>query len=366
MDKISELKRILGESLLWNKARLDCFVRMLIALFIVRTVNLSEVAVAFSSKASVSSRYKRLQRFFRAFEFDYTLLAKWLFRLFFSETDKIYITIDRTNWYWGKQKINIFMLGVAYEGISIPLFWKCLPKAGSSNFKEQKALLTRFLQTFGSYQILGLLADREFASGSFFKWLNKKSIPFYIRIKEGSLTQINKKKFRTAKKLFNDLQPNTHKIFDMALDVFGQRVFLAGSRSERGELMIVATNRSPKNAIPIYLRRWEVECLFSALKGRGFRFEETHMTTLERVEKLMAVLAIGFCWAHKVGEWKAIAKKAILIKKHKNSRRPQNSFFRYGFDFIRDAIVNLCGKIMQFRSCLAVFDDILSAQKTIL
>ena len=152
----------------------------------------------------------------------------------------------------------------------------------------------------------------------------------------------------------------------MALDVFGQRVFLAGSRSERGELMIVATNRSPKNAIPIYLRRWEVECLFSALKGRGFRFEETHMTTLERVEKLMAVLAIGFCWAHKVGEWKAIAKKAILIKKHKNSRRPQNSFFRYGFDFIRDAIVNSCNKITQFRNCLTVFDDIESTQKIIL
>jgi hypothetical protein len=40
------------------------------------------------------------------------------------------------------------------------------------------------------------------------------------------------------------------------------------------------------------------------------------MSTLERVEKLVAV---GFCWAHKIGEWKA------AIKKHKDSRRPQNS-----------------------------------------
>jgi hypothetical protein len=37
MDKINELKRILGENLVWNKARLDCFVRMLLALFVVRT-----------------------------------------------------------------------------------------------------------------------------------------------------------------------------------------------------------------------------------------------------------------------------------------------------------------------------------------
>ncbi len=44
MNKISELKRILGENLPWNKARLDCFALMLLALFVVRTVNLSEIA----------------------------------------------------------------------------------------------------------------------------------------------------------------------------------------------------------------------------------------------------------------------------------------------------------------------------------
>ncbi|KTD11072.1 transposase [Legionella gratiana] len=200
MDKISELKRILGENLTWNKARLDCLVRMLMALFAVRTVNLSELAVAFASKAEKESRYKRLQRFFASFKIDYTLIARFIFRLFFSDTQKVYLTMDRTNWYWGKQKINIFMLGVAYEGIAIPLFWTCLPKAGNSNIKEQKALINRYLKSFGTTQILGLLADREFGSGGLFNWLNKKKIPFYIRIKEGSLTYINKKKLFTAKK----------------------------------------------------------------------------------------------------------------------------------------------------------------------
>ncbi len=205
MDKISELKRILGENLIWNKARLDCFVRMLVALFVVRTVNLSEIAVAFSSKADLNSRYKRLQRFFAKFNIDYTIIARLLFKLFFSDTQKVYLTIDRTNWYWGKQKINIFMLGIAYEGIAIPLFWTCLPKAGNSNIKEQKALISRFLKSFGSFQILGLLGEREFGSGGLFNWLNKKNIPFYIRIKEGSITQIHKKKLFTAKKIFNKL-----------------------------------------------------------------------------------------------------------------------------------------------------------------
>ncbi|WP_131777776.1 hypothetical protein [Legionella fairfieldensis] len=141
---------------------------MLTALFVVRTVNLSEIAVAFSSKAEKNSRYKRLQRFFAQFKIDYTLIARL--------------------------------------------------------------------------------------------------IPFYIRIKEGSLTQLIKKKLFTAKKIFNDLKPQQHKVFNMAVEVFGQSVFLVGSRSEKGELMIIATNQHPKKAIPIYLRRWEIECLFSALK----------------------------------------------------------------------------------------------------
>lgn len=354
MDKISELKKILSENLTWNKARLDCFVRMLFALFVVRTVNLSEIAVVFSSKANANSRYKRLQRFFAKFKMDYTIIARFIFKLFFFESQKIYLTIDRTNWYWGKKKINIFMLAVAYEGIAIPLFWTCLPKAGCSNIKEQKELINRFIKNFGSSQILGLLGDREFGSSGLFKWLNKNKIPFYIRIKEGAIIQINKKKLFTAKKIFKDLNPKANKIFNMAVEIFGQRVFLAGSRSEKGELMIVATNQHPKNAIPIYLRRWEVECLFSALKGRGFRFEETHVTNLERVEKLMAVLAIGFCWAHKVGEWKAITKKAIIIKRHRDSNRPQNSFFRYGFDFIRDLIVNSGNNIRQIRKIMTI------------
>jgi len=59
MNKISELKHILDESFAWNKTRLDCFARILIALFAVRTVNLSELAVAFASKATVRSRYIR-------------------------------------------------------------------------------------------------------------------------------------------------------------------------------------------------------------------------------------------------------------------------------------------------------------------
>jgi len=350
MSKVSELKRILGENFVWNKARLDCFSRMLLALFSVRTVNLSEIAVAFAAKAEVNSRYKRLQRFFRHFEIDYAILAKWIFKLFLADR-QIYLTVDRTNWFWGKAKINILTLGIAYEGVAIPLLWSLLNKAGNATAAEHGAILQRFVGLFGKDCIAGVLADREFASGSLFGWLNKEQLPFYIRIKDNSMVSIKNKKFRAAKKLFNHLRSNQKSVFGMTIELFGQKIYLAGSRSERGELMIVATNRHPRNAIAIYLRRWEIETLFSCLKGRGFCFEATHLTHLDRIEKMMALLAIGLCWAHKTGEWRA-EKKPIRFGKHRDSIRPQNSFFRYGFDFIREIILSPFKKAVAFKYCL--------------
>jgi len=52
-----------------------------------------------------------------------------------------------------------------------------------------------------------------------------------------------------------------------------------------------------------YKWRWEIETLFKTLKSQGFDFEATHLTGLDRIERLLALLAIVFCWAHLLGEW---------------------------------------------------------------
>jgi len=353
MDKISELKRILEQYFVWNKARLECFCGMLISLFTARTVNLSEIAVCLPSGAQVGSRYKRLQRFFSQFKINYDFIAKFIFKLFFSD-QKIYLTIDRTNWFWGKAKINILTLGAAHEGIAVPIFWNLLNKAGNATANEHEAIIQRFIRIFGKECILGILADREFGSKKLFHFLNKNNIPFYLRIKERTMIQLKNKKFYLAKKLFKQLKPYKKSEFHMCVWVFGEKVYLAGSRSEKGELMIIATNQRPRNAVAIYLRRWEIENLFQCLKSRGFRFEETHLVQLDRIEKMMALLAIGFCWAHKVGEWRATIKP-IRLCRHPESWRPQNSYFRHGLNFIRELIINPFKKISEFKQILKIF-----------
>ncbi len=182
MNKISELKDILSKNFAWNKARLDCFVRMLLALFTVRTVNLSEIAVDFYSTATVELRHKRIRRFFSQFVMNFDHLAKWIFHGF-SLTETEYLTLDRTNWFWGKAKINLLILGIAYEGVAIPLLWNLLDKARNALATEHQSIIQQFIRLFGKKCMAGILADREFAGGHLFSWCNEQRFLFTFVLK---------------------------------------------------------------------------------------------------------------------------------------------------------------------------------------
>jgi hypothetical protein len=228
-----------------------------------------------------------------------------------------------------------------------------LDKAGNATGKEHMAIIKKFVDVFGKGCIAGVLADREFANQYFFSYLTEAKIPFYIRVKEGAKVRIfSEKKTFKVKELFADLKQKCQMSYIQPVTIHGQKLFVAAGRSDSGELLVVATNKhKAENAVSIYLRRWEIAVLFHSLKSRGFNFEDTHLNKKARIEKLVALLAVGFSWCHKIGEWRAI-KKPIRFKKFRDGRRPQYSYFRYGLDLIRDIIFNMQHKHWQFKRCL--------------
>jgi hypothetical protein len=76
MSQIIALRNALRTHLDWHGARVAFLALFLVALYRVKTVNLAELAIAFPNRAKPESNYKRLQRFFRAFEIDYDMLAR--------------------------------------------------------------------------------------------------------------------------------------------------------------------------------------------------------------------------------------------------------------------------------------------------
>jgi len=63
MDHLIELSAILQLFFMWNKSRCDCLSQIIIALFTVRTVNISNISESFVSTAKAESSYKRIIRF---------------------------------------------------------------------------------------------------------------------------------------------------------------------------------------------------------------------------------------------------------------------------------------------------------------
>ena len=298
---VRPLREALAQHLDWQNQRLTFLAQFLLALFQVRTVNLAELATALSPRAKTASNYKRLQRFLRSFELDYVVIARLLVRLLPVGQGPWYLTLDRTNWKFGQTEINLLVLGIAHQGIALPLFWTVLPTAGNSSTAERVALIKRFLSTFGVERIAALLADREFVGQDWFRWLQSEAIPFRLRLKHNTLIPNRWNVPTRAAVLCRSLAPGQFCLLPGRRPVWGCFVHLVALRLADGQLLLLATSDQPEQALADYRRRWEIESLFGCLKSRGFRFEDTHLTDPERIAKLVALLAIAFAWTYEVG-----------------------------------------------------------------
>lgn len=336
------LERTLSQNVAWNRARINFLARFIIALIEVRTVNLSEIANVFSGRAKRESHYKRVQRFFRFFEMPYAQVACFVVRLLGVEAPWV-ITMDRTDWYLGETPLNVLVVGIAYRGTAFPLLWTILEKKGCSDTTERIALMKEFGRIFGYHSISYLCADREFIGKDWFAYLRSVEVDFRIRVRENTKVRNGRGQVVAIHRLFRSQRIGEPLTIEQARVIWGLPLFISGVRLSSGEYVIVVAPRETLAALCDYARRWEIETLFSCLKSRGFRLEETHVTHPERLKKLMALLALAFCWAHIIGEW-LTRQRPLKIKNHGRLAR---SIFRHGFDHLRRILCNLTSRPQQ-------------------
>src|SRR5215208_936572 len=345
MADIRLLERTLAATVPLNKARRNFLARFVVALLRVKTVNLSEVASAFSGRALPESSYKRIQRFLRSFELPYAAVALALVRQA-GVAPPFVLTVDRTEWQLGSVWLNVLVIGVAYKGVALPVLWRVLEKKGCASTGEKLEVVERFVRLFGAGSVGFLAADREFADRKLFRYLRAAGIDFRIRVKRNALVANGRGQVVQAFRLFRSQRTGTALSLPGLRKCWGMELHLTGLRLSSGDYVIVAAPRVAA-ALGDYGRRWEIETLFGCLKSRGFRLEETHVTDPERLEKLMALLALSFCWAVVVGEW-LTRHQPLRVKKH---GRRWKSLFRHGLDYLRRILCDLesRAKRAQFR-----------------
>lgn len=349
----NQLTESLSKIFNWHKPRIDCFSNLLLGLLSSRTVNLAKIATQFKNNNLIDSNYRRIQCFFKDVTFDFDKVADFNAKQLLSTKEQLYLILDRTNWQFGKTNINILVLSAVYEGIAVPLYYEFLDHKGNSSSECRINLIERFISKFGKKRIGCILGDREFIGKKWLGWLDSEDIDYIVRIKNNQLTTATNGGETKVSRLFLDVGIHEHRDIRKKCKLGSLSVYLSGTKAYNGELLIVASNSDKiSKLIPIYGSRWEIENLFQALKGRGFNFEDTHMTNPDKLAKLLALLSIAFVWAHKVGEYKDNKIKAIKRKKH---GRHQNTYFRYGLDMIINAIQKIAFSTKDFRLCLKIF-----------
>ena len=141
--------------------------------------------------------------------------------------------------------------------------------------------------------------------------------------------------------MFNDLNCGECRFLHRIYRISGQLCYLSASKlkSKEGipELQIIIAFNKPQAARQAYKERWQIETAFRALKSSGFNIEDTHLTDLERIEKLFSIVMLAFAWAYVVGVFANQNIKPIRILK--NGKRAK-SLFKYGLEIITAILLN--------------------------
>jgi len=133
-----------------------------------RNVNLAEIAASAEendpSETMPMSKYRRFQRFFSEFLMPLEDVSRLIrFKIPIPKGGYV-LSMDRTNWKFGRRHINILTIGINVGSVCVPLVWKVLPqisKNGNSHTRHRKSLIKTLLEVLPVDQIRVILMDRE-------------------------------------------------------------------------------------------------------------------------------------------------------------------------------------------------------------
>ncbi|MDR0794455.1 MAG: IS4 family transposase [Tannerella sp.] len=356
--KSTQLISVLTENLAgkMNLARIKFFGLFLCALCKVQTICFEKLATAFETDAKSASSLRRIQRFMANYLLDTDLIAHIIFKML-PHQPPYKLTMDRTNWKFGETNINVLTLAIVYQGVAFPILMLMLDKRGNSDTDERIRMINRYIRLFGRETIDCLLADREFVGEHWITYLNDLQIRYHIRIRENFIIHDP----RTGRELkafvmFAGLKCGECKILYRIFRVNGQLCYLSASKIKgkngKPELQIIISFNKPEDAQEYYKERWQIETAFKGLKSSGFNIEQTHLTDLNRIQKLFTIVMLAFAWAYVVGVFVNDNIKPIRILKH---GRRAKSLPKYGLECIAEILLNTLTKInidiFKFLSC---------------
>ncbi len=328
---IDEITNVLQKvPIVENLARKKFVSQYIIALVKSRNVQFCEVAQHLNDSVKLASNETRIQDFFREVEIDYHCVAALLLSLL-PKGKKLRLCIDRTEWDFGKCQVNILMILVGCGELQIPLYWELLDnKSGNSNAGDRISLLACCIKMIGKNRLGLVVGDREFVGHKWIKYLKENGLKFVMRTPKSHLITTRDGR-RRAVSSFDLTLEKPILLPDCQVDGIWGQVWL--SLLESGEYLFLFGTATLEFMGQFYRKRWSIEACFQNLKGRGFNLEATHLKSLIKLKKLVALVSIAYSFCVGLGLYFHRKVQNIKTKKH---GRKSVSLSRHGLNLIRE------------------------------
>lgn len=314
-----------------NLSLKKCLIAILQAMIVSWSVNILKLASAFTSKTTVPSIVRRIERFLlRGLVKQHEAARSIVDNL---GNGRFILSMDGTAWQLGSFKYYVLAVGICFDGIALPICFAFLPGREITDFTDEICIMERVVSLLGAARVECLLADREFGNGNFQKWLQVRGIHYCIRLRENLyMRKDGQEKGRKLRDVLSSVKVGEHIVLhDVYLMRKGVKVRIYATRriGRKGEesLIILASPIEFDCTDRLYKRRWTLETAFRGLKSAGFNMEDTHLGE-KRFENMLTLLMIAFAAAFIEGLLKIRTLPIPLMKKREVQRI---SIFRYGY-----------------------------------
>ncbi len=215
-------------------------------------------------------------------------------------------------------------------------------KQGSTDHIDRIDLIEQFIKCFGKERMECIIGDAEFIGKNWINWLKEEKIEYVMNLRNSQNTSNSRGESTKGSDLFRDLKPGTF------LNLGERKInkdksyfaYIVGIRTKSGELITIACSANIKDGSAIYKLRWGIETMFKSLKSGGFNLEDTHIVDPDRLETLLAVVAIAHTISSKIGEM-LLKDNTLKLKNHGYKAK---STIRHGIDYIISLLNNFSKK----------------------
>ena len=209
------------------------------------------------------------------------------------------------------------VVAVRVGGRSLPIAWRVKETEGAIGFAEQRAALETAVALLPEDAKVVLMGDRFYGSPDLIGWCRSKGWDWRLRLKadllvfedggESTVAQC----FARGERMLTDVE------------LTGKRARTnIGMVHEDGhpEPWFIAMSDAPTTAKTFdYGMRWGIEAMFSDFKSRGFGLEDSQLQRVDRMDRLILVMALALYWAVSTGMW-AAENAALPVEKKRTAR----------------------------------------------